>query len=203
MHAREMSRAAAFTLLFVLRTAPCAACTVWERLPVKLFNDAAVGNEVLRPAKEEAAWLLKSVCVQVTWILCPVVTVSHQEPCAAPVDAIELHILSSPATNDFAEKVMGIAFPARGSRGHVGVFLSRVRQTAALNAGVIDMPRLLGHVMAHEIGHLLLRSSAHSSEGLMRADLQRADLKKAGQRQLKFTREQVETIHRTMLAQKR
>ena len=55
--------------------------------------------------------------------------------------------------------------------------------------------------MAHEIGHLLLHSTSHSSGGLMRAEFRPADLKKAGQRQLKFTPEQAEAIHRNRLAQ--
>ena len=196
-----MARSIALVLLFALRTAQCAACSAWQRLPVKLFNDAAVGNEVLHPAKEEAAWLLKSICVDVTWVPCPVLSRSNLTPCEAPVGAIELHILSSPATNDFSEDTLGIAMPHFGSGDHAGVFLSRVRQKAAQNVGIIDVPELLGYVMAHEIGHLLLHSNVHSSEGLMRAQFRRADLKKAAQRQLKFTPEQGEAIHRNVLAQ--
>lgn len=199
----RMARSMALVLLFALRTAQCAACTAWEPLPIKLFNDADVGNDVLNPAKEEAAWLLKSVCVDVTWVPCLIVGVSNLTPCQAPVRAIELHILSSPATNDFSEDTLGIAMPHLGSADHAGAFLSRVRQTAARNAGIIDVSDLLGYVMVHEIGHLLLHSAAHSSEGLMRAQFRPADLKKAAQRQLKFTPEQAEAIHRNALAQGR
>src|SRR5258708_2452823 len=110
-----MIRSTILALLFALRTAQCATCTAWERLPVKLFNDAAVGNEMLHPAKEEAAWLLKSICVDVTWVRCLVVTRSNLTPCEAPAGAIELHILSSPGTNDFGEDTLGIAMPHFGS----------------------------------------------------------------------------------------
>jgi hypothetical protein len=92
--------------------------------------------------------------------------------------------------------------PHLGSGDHAGVFLSRVRQTAARNAGIIEVSDLLGCVMVHEIGHLLLHSTMHSSEGLMRAKYRPVDLKKAGQRQLKFTPEQAEAIHRNTLAQR-
>jgi hypothetical protein len=166
-----------------------------------LFNDAAVRNDVLHRAKEEAAWLLKSACVDPIWIPCLVVSVSNLTPCPAPVHAIELHILSSPPTNDFREDTMGIAMPHLGSGDHAGVFLSRVRETAARNVGIIEVSDLLGYVMAHEIGHLLLHSTSHSSGGLMRAEFRPVDLKKAGQRQLKFTPEEAEAIHRDALAQ--
>ena len=93
--------------------------------------------------------------------------------------------------------------PHLGSRDHAGVFLSRVRQTVAGNVGIIDIPELLGYVMAHEIGHLLLHSTLHSGEGIMRAQFRSADLKKAAQRQLKFTPDQGEAIHRNALEQER
>ena len=156
---------------------------------------------MLQRAKGEAAWLLESVCVNLTWVPCRVVSRSNLIPCQAPAQAIELHILLSPATNDFTEDVMGVAMPHFGSGDHSGVYLSRVRQTVARNAGVIDISDLLGTVMAHEIGHLLLHSTIHSSEGVMRADFRPADLQKAGQRQLKFTPEQAEIIHRNTQAQ--
>src|SRR5260370_5648508 len=196
-----MARSIALVFLFALRIAQCAACTAPEGLPVKLFNDASVGNEVLHPAKEEAAWLLKSICVDVTWVPCPLVSRSNLTPCKAPAGAIELHILSSPTTNDFSEDTLGIAMPLLGSGDHAGVFLSRVRQKAAQNVGLIDLPELLGCVMAPEIGHLLLHSVAHSREGVMRAEFRRADLQKAAQRQLKFTLEEGEAIHRNALVQ--
>jgi hypothetical protein len=174
-------------------------CTSEEPLPIKLFNDAAVGDSVLHGAKEEAAWLLKSACVALTWVPCPVVSGKNLILCQAPARAIELHILPSPLTNDFSADAMGMAMPHLGSGSHAAVFLSRVRQTAARNPGIIDLSNLLGYAMAHEIGHVLLHSTTHSGEGLMRADLRPTDLKKAGQRQLKFTLKQAREIHRGAL----
>jgi hypothetical protein len=188
-------------LLFALQITPCLACAARERLPVKLFDDADLGNYVLDLAKQEAAWLLKSVCVDVIWIFCPVVTVENLAACPGPANAVELHILSSPLVADLSEHIMGTAILTVGSTGRAGVFLSRVRQTVDSEPGIIGVPGLLGHVMAHEIGHLLLRSSVHSSEGLMRAGFRRPDLKKAAQRRLRFTREQASTIQQRVLAE--
>jgi hypothetical protein len=198
-----MTRSFALVVVFAFRTAQGAACTAWEPQAVKLFNDAAVGDDMLHQAKGEAAWLLKSACVDLTWVPCLVVNRSNLTPCQAPVRAIELHVLSSPATNDFSEDTMGIAMPHFGSGDHAGVFLSRVRQTAARSVGSIDVSVLLGYVMAHEIGHVLLHSTTHSSDGLMRKEFRPVDLRKAGQRQLRFTQEQAEAIHRNALAQGR
>jgi hypothetical protein len=192
-------RGIVLVLLFASHTAYCVACTSEEPRPIKLFNDAAVGDNVLHGAKQEAAWLLKSACVALTWVPCPVVTRKNLILCQAPAQAIELHILASPLTNDFSPDAMGIAMPHLGSGNHAAVFLSRVRQTAARNAGIIDLSDLLGYAMAHEIGHVLLHSTTHSGEGLMRADLRPTDLKKAGQRQLGFTLEQAQEIRSNAL----
>jgi hypothetical protein len=167
---------------------------------VRPFNDADVDHGVIRRATEEAAWLLQSVCVAVEWVPCTTVSVSHPESCTLPVPSIELHLLPSPTTSDVAGSVLGIAFPRLGTRGNGAVFLSHITQLVAANAGVIDVSRFMGHVLAHEIGHLLLNSSAHSSDGLMRAGFRRRDLERATQRRLTFTPAQNDTIRRLVLA---
>lgn len=50
------------------------------------------------------------------------------------------------------------------------VMYQRVRQTAALHSRYVGT--LLGTVIAHEIGHLLLPERGHSMVGLMRADVE-------------------------------
>ena len=52
---------------------------------------------------------------------------------------------------------------------------------------MVDVGHLLGCAIAHELGHLLLRSKEHAIEGVMRGDFGPAELRKASQRQLTFT----------------
>jgi hypothetical protein len=54
--------------------------------------------------------------------------------------------------------------------------------------------RFLGHVMAHEMGHLLLPQYSHSARGLMRAQWSREDLELAQYGRLGFTPEQTRLI---------
>ncbi len=197
-----MDRSLALIFLLALSGAPCAACPAWGRLPVKLFNDADAGIGILNSAKSEAAWLLKSLCIEVVWVPCPVITVANLVPCQAPPGAIELHVISNTTSSDVTANSLGIALPNRVSRP-AAVFLARVQRLAAMNDGIIDVGGLLGNVIAHEIGHLLLQSTAHSQAGLMRAEFSRSDLKKAAQRQLRFNNEQVESIRRSLLARRR
>jgi hypothetical protein len=46
---------------------------------------------------------------------------------------------------------------------------------------------ILGHAMAHELGHLLLGTNSHSSDGLMRAQWNRGDLAEAARGNLLFS----------------
>ena len=89
---------------------------------------------------------------------------------------------------------MGIAMPYLDAGDRAAVFLSRVRATAARDPELAGVDDIMGCVMAHEIGHLLLHSSSHSSEGIMRADFRQSDLMKGVQRLLVFTPAERETI---------
>jgi hypothetical protein len=46
---------------------------------------------------------------------------------------------------------------------------------------------ILGHVIAHEVGHLLLGTNSHSAVGVMRARWDREELEQASRGSLRFT----------------
>jgi hypothetical protein len=55
--------------------------------------------------------------------------------------------------------------------------------------------RVLGHAMAHELGHVLLGARAHSEAGLMLPNWDARNLKDMSKGRLHFTKEQAERIH--------
>jgi hypothetical protein len=59
---------------------------------------------------------------------------------------------------------------------------------------------VLGNVIGHEIGHLMLGSNAHSSTGIMTPHWSREFLKLAGQGLLHFTPEQCERLRQSVSA---
>ena len=61
-------------------------------------------------------------------------------------------------------------------------------------------PVILGYLMAHEIGHLLLKSSAHASNGLMSAKWGLRELRGANQVVLRFSNKEVERIRKNLNA---
>src|SRR5262245_13878823 len=57
---------------------------------------------------------------------------------------------------------------------------------------------VMGTVVAHEIGHLLLRNRGHTSEGLMRASWSADDWQRASAGSLLFSRPESETMRATI-----
>jgi len=60
--------------------------------------------------------------------------------------------------------------------------------------------QILGHAMAHEIGHLLLNSSAHSPVGIMQGEWDKRELTHLQAGRLLFTSEQSHLMRAEVLA---
>ena len=73
------------------------------------------------------------------------------------------------------------------------IYLDRVRLLA--RAASVTVARLLGHAIAHEIGHLLLASSSHGTDGLMRAIWSSEEVKRGRAGDWTFSRQEVAAIH--------
>ena len=58
----------------------------------------------------------------------------------------------------------------------------------------VDIGTLLAHVIAHEIGHLLLPHVPHSATGLMKAEWDKALVREAAAGSLTFTDAQIKRL---------
>jgi hypothetical protein len=87
------------------------------------------------------------------------------------------------------DTVFGVAFLGKDGTGkYSDVFWDRcegMHRDSGVNAAT-----LLGTVAAHEIGHLLLGSNAHSAMGIMAPHWEQEELRHAGMGSLLFTHEQ-------------
>jgi len=75
---------------------------------------------------------------------------------------------------------------------HAHIFVGRAESLAAGASLPADV--ILGTVIAHEIGHLLLGTNSHSSKGIMRGQWEGSDLREAGEGKLGFTSEQARRL---------
>jgi hypothetical protein len=87
--------------------------------------------------------------------------------------------------------------PEDGSACIANILYHRVQDLA--QSENVSLSQTLGLAIAHEIGHLLLRSSAHSAAGVMQPRWRGKDLQQAGKGLLLFTPEQAEFIRAEVL----
>ncbi len=166
-------------------------CRLVRTVPIHLVNEADVPPRVLTAAQQEAVYILKSLCVYLEWTAEP------------GTEVIEMRIMPAPIGPDVTKGALGITFFEQTGTNHGTVFFSRVRAVARTYSRLVNLGSLLGCVLAHEIGHLLLGSRTHSREGIMVANFERAELLKAGQRGLLFTRDDREMFFGMQIARRR
>jgi hypothetical protein len=166
---------------------------------------------IVTRAKAEMTRIYRDACVNITWIdPAPSTGRSYALRSPAATDpGFALVILPRETTDQLvvATEALGAAAGTPEERGRMAyVFYDRVERVARTHlrtgrrTGTYDFDDVvvLAHAMAHEIGHLLL-PYGHSATGLMRANWDDADLRRAVRRQLNFTGEQVESIRARLL----
>lgn len=144
---------------------------------IRVYNYAAVSNAVLKDAEKETARIFTAAGINTAWLDCSGSRVPPRSgltqagevttPCSASIGGdIVLRILSrsSPASTAFRDTMFGFA-----EGGFVAsVFYARLQDVADGvygNRSAISL--ILGDVIAHEMGHLLLGTNSHSRTGIM------------------------------------
>jgi hypothetical protein len=179
----------------VIACAPVAgeAVTTGVAITVRVYD--AAGLEPIRTATAlavaEAA--LASASVDLTWEQC----LGGGSRCGAPMGRADLavRLVRVPVAPGFRGSLpLGDALvdPHAGTGVLATIYIDRVEWLAAVSGG--DAPTLLGRAIAHEIGHLLLASSAHSSRGLMRAVWSRDEIRHDRRTDWAFTASDIEAI---------
>ena len=157
---------------------------------VQIYNYSRASPAVLAGAEREANRILGKAGVRAVWLECPVEpsTVSPQGPCQKAPEAtdIRLRVLAAPIQNKFQDNVFGFT---------VHPVLASVYYEYALRRGKSDdaefaVPIILGCVIAHELGHLLLGSNGHSQTGIMQPRWEPNQVRQLMRGTLLFTNDQ-------------
>src|SRR6266566_9415100 len=170
------------------------------RLIVRMHNYALVKPTVLSPAKHVAGQVFSAIGIELSWFDVPLTHAelansghSLQYPGAAVVD-VNILPRSMTALAKLPESALGLTPMA--NEGDCATFASvyynrierEVRNTDASTA------RILGYAIAHELGHMLLRTSHHASAGIMIARWGPVDPQGVGPGLLGFTLQQAENM---------
>ena len=147
-------------------------------IDLQMRNDARVPAELVQISQDEVTRIFAGAGLQVRW----------NE--AAPRFTIQI----VPQVLGFAgatSPIMGVAM-RKPSGSMVEVFFKQVRSFA--HSYDVDLSTMLAYVIAHELGHLLLPTMAHSPTGVMQADWDRAVVRDAAKGSLTFTEAQADSI---------
>lgn len=181
-----MLRAALFLVFYGVW---CLSGAVWAQskaqdnlqLSVAVYNDASVPAEALLRAEAKASVVYRRAGVEVHWL-------------NSPGLKQELAVRIIPRSRNLAGEIFGVAFlDSNGFGWQADIFYGNIVDLSATSSH--NPAELLGCVMAHEIGHLLLGSNSHSPTGIMRLHWDDQQLHLASVGQLAFDRKEIRRIH--------
>jgi hypothetical protein len=169
-----------------------------SQITLRIYNAASVPGRTLLEAEQQLGYIFHTAGIAINILNCPVNPLADPTVTACPqsLGPSDLVVRLIPR-GKASDETFGLAFlPAEGKGKYSDVFYEPVLQMrkslsskASLNEG-----RLLGHVIAHEVGHLLLGSHSHSSLGIMVARWQDSELRLLSTGNLLFTPEQAEKM---------
>ena len=161
-----------------------------SHLRISLFNDAAVPQELLERAETRASFVLGQAGIEVDWLIChsasPVDFSSKPTECSAIVWPQQLSVRILKQGKAVGEDTFGQSFLDQSGFGaYANIYFASLNASRAhpeLSDG-----EMLGYVIAHEVGHLLLGANSHSDTGVMQARWRGPALHAAAQQALYFT----------------
>jgi hypothetical protein len=161
------------------------------QLRVSVFNSSPVLPSTIKGAEGEAGRVLRDAGVEVLWLNCPQ-DAQHEASrglCSEASFPSHLHLRILQASRGLKATTLGLSFSAEDGKGcYADLFYDPMQQLQEESHASPSV--ILGHAMAHELGHLLLGTNSHSPSGLMRAHWTREDLANASKGNLRFSRDQ-------------
>lgn len=168
-----------------------------RRLTLRVYNMAPAPPSIMALAREEAARLLQDAGVCMDWEEGPVEALSQQAP--DPGGGARTRVILRIIPHAFASLNRATAGFSVPDGIMATVFYDRVERISRESS--ILRGRILGLVIAHEVGHMLLTSNEHARMGLMKAQWDKNDLRLAAVGHLRYSAEQARSIRERTAAE--
>ena len=160
---------------------------------VSVLNNAGVDDATVLLAEKMVSQIYEPTGSSITWKNCPAQRETRLDRCIQTVDNRHLVLNIEHQARTLDADIYGVAFLGEdGSGAYCDVFYDRIAELH--HRGRASEATILGIVAAHELGHLLLGSHAHSSIGIMRPQLQAKDFWVPELGATTFSRQQTQKI---------
>lgn len=183
-----------------------AALPAEAPLTIRMYDRARLGSKTLIQAERVASEIFSRAGVEARWTIWSDfggdALVSDFSPgtegCAQPLHSANITaVIVADAPGGVPQQALGCALPC--ARGGVQVIIYGDRVETVSRTSPACFYRVLGHAIAHEVGHVLLRSSVHGDAGLMKAVWTNGDWQRAAITIIPFTPDQGENMVRELL----
>ena len=178
-------------------------------LSIRIHNYAHIEDGALARAQEVVSVMFGTIGVRTDWLEPLQQSEEVFEGSGAPEwkpsdlewkpSDLNVIILTAAMANRgvIPESILGFAAAEPGVGGRIAyVIYDRVRDIT--RGTQVDDMRMMGIVMAHEIGHLLLTDRSHSDDGVMRGNWEQSEFRSLLPGDLHFSHLQAAEIRRTV-----
>jgi hypothetical protein len=139
-------------------------------ISVLVYDYAGVAPGILAGAEHQADRILNQAGVRAVWLDCSVKPGKLDEKSICRSGLGNQNIVLRLLTRHLPTRSQDVAFGFAVSPGLASVYYGDAALMAERQNFRSELPPLLGCLMVHEIGHLLLNSFGHSPTGVMQAE---------------------------------
>ena len=165
------------------------------KIEIRVYDYVSLTSKTLNEAETEASRVLQQAGIETDWRLAALSAAEADGLAAAPPmqpTTVVLRILDRQRSEKLIvrKEALGYGVPCPVDEPGCMTSILYTRVEALAKQGDASLAQILGHAIAHELGHLLLGSNAHSISGIMQARSRGDVLRQATKGLLLFTTEQ-------------
>lgn len=162
-----------------------------QKLTIVIYDRAGVRAEMLAGAENTTSGILARAGVQAVWRE-GINPAERRDAVHVPIDDPATLVVTLQPESEIAHYGVRSACGGIAYNSSVVIFVNKFDATATW----------LGHIIAHELGHILLGPNAHTVTGIMHGTFVKQDWVQASQGMLRFTKSQSQQM-RNWIAERR
>lgn len=195
-----MNRIGQLWILTIFLSVTAGAQNQTALLNIYVYDNAAVPAAIVNQAEARTREIFLQSGVATIWHNCsPFGNTGWNCSGLLDADTVVVQLVHDAGKVKLKEEVFGAAFLGDDGHGsYTDVYFDRAQELC--RALKVSLPELLGHIIAHEIGHLLLGANAHTPLGIMCARWERREVEQVNTGTLLFSARQAKRMQARVTA---